>query len=58
MHLQGLQNNSVYIVYNFVYSITIEEFALYKYLLIVIIIIIIIIIIITTIIIIIIIIIR
>ena len=39
-------DNSTYIVYNFVYSITNEEFALYKYLLIIIIIIIIIVIII------------
>ena len=38
---QGLQDNNVYIVYNFVYSITTEEFALYRYLLIIIIIIII-----------------
>ena len=39
-------DNRTYIVYNFVYSITNEEFALYKYLLIIIIIIIIIIIVI------------
>ena len=28
--MQGLQDNSVYIVYNFVYSITTEELALYN----------------------------